>query len=200
MCASCSSMQSMEWQEFCAKTGRAASVFCSPLLPCFDLLFSRFSFSPLPGHEIGRRSAIRWQQSPFESRAGVQRACRCPLPDQSSRRVHASRILPEPLDPGLRAPLLHTPGCPCGWSPPQCPVGSPPSFHLASAPAPPKPHFQPGRPSEIQPTLLLLPSSRILPFRNAHGIHLAFAPSLHLAFLSSSPGHCMTHGSPSDFI
>jgi hypothetical protein len=106
-----------------SKNGRG-SVFRSPR--CCRVLSSSIGFLfPPASHEIGRRSAIRWQQSPFESRAGVQRACRCPLPDQSSRRVHASRILPEPLDPGLRAPLLHTPGCPCGWSPPQVPCSVP---------------------------------------------------------------------------
>jgi hypothetical protein len=56
------------------------------------------------------------------------------------RRVHApSRIgscrgAHSPLDPGQR-PLLHTPGCPCGWSPPQCPVV--PRRHFTSLARPP---------------------------------------------------------------
>jgi hypothetical protein len=77
-----------------------------------------------------------------------------PDPGQAARcRVHASCILAEPLDPGQRR-LLHTPGCPCGWSPPQCPAVPRRHFTLASALAPPKPHSNPARSLKFKPPLL----------------------------------------------
>ena len=61
-----------------AKPVEDLHVFCSPLLPSFYPLLSVFFFPA--SHEIGRRSAIRWQQSPL-----IARGCAACLPLSAAR-------------------------------------------------------------------------------------------------------------------